>query len=101
MEEQLLDAYNRGLEAGKEHAIPSPMTVTMFKGVDEKLDTIIDHLATLNGKVAKHSEWINRYDIRIAEEIPDMQTTMEDHSRKIYAGVVLLAALQIAISFYR
>lgn len=37
---------------------------------DRGFQQVNDHLKELNGKVAKHNEWIARYDIRVAEEIP-------------------------------
>lgn len=42
----------------------------LFNGVNGRLDEMNNHLKELNGKVAKHSSWIERYDIRVAEEVP-------------------------------
>ena len=55
------------------------------------------HLKELNSKVAKHNEWINRYDIRVAEEIPKLVDEVKDNSKKIYAGIMILAVIEIGI----
>lgn len=46
-----------------------------------------EHLKTLNGKVAKHNEWINRYDIRVAEEIPKNITDVAEKFEKVDQGI--------------
>lgn len=93
------EAYHAGYEACVKHTSSSPQTLEIFNSVDEKLDTIINRLDILNGKVAKHNEWIDRYDIRIAEEVPEMKKQVEDNTKKIYAGIAVLGALQVGLSF--
>lgn len=46
--------------------------IHLLEDQNQKLDRIDQHLVNLNGKVAKHSDWINRYDIRVAEEVPKL-----------------------------
>jgi len=57
------------------------------------------HLDELNGKVAKHNEWINRYDIRVAEEIPKLSEQVSVNTKYIFAGVVLLTTINIVLKF--
>lgn len=54
----------------------------LFNGVEDRLENIKKiqdkgfgdinaHLKELNGKVAKNSGWIDRYDIRVADDLPE------------------------------
>lgn len=76
----------------------------LFNGVNGRLDEINDHLKELNGKVAKHSSWIERYDIRVGEEVPrhidetkksldNINIKMAKWSGIIFGGMVVIEFL--------
>ena len=57
--------------------LPISIASELLTKTDNLLGGIIevrDHLKILNGQVAKHNEWIARYDIRVADEFPKLQT---------------------------
>lgn len=66
--EELLNKILRGVE----------------RNADEQAKTV-KHLATLNSKVEKNSGWINRYDIRVAEDFPDVQSKVSKINVKLAA----------------
>lgn len=63
-----------------------------------KLNKIDNHLENLNSKVAKNAEWIGRYDIRIAEEIPSIQKKVDSMNIKLAIGTGIIIAAQFFIS---
>ena len=61
----------------------------------DNLTDIKEHLKTLNGQVAKHSDWVNRYDIRVANEIPEQAKKISDINKKIFVFTGVLAGINI------
>ena len=57
------------------------------------------HLDKINGSVAKHNEWINRYDIRVAEEVPETKKKVDRINVKL-ATVGTLVTVAMTIVYY-
>lgn len=71
------------------------------KDFGEKLTDINNHLSNLNSKVARNSEWIGRYDIRIAEEIPAIQKQVASMNIKLAVGTGIIIAAQFFFSMIK
>jgi len=52
------------------HDTPSTQTLEFMSKMTEFMTRIDTRLSQINGQLNKHNEWIARYDIRVAEEIP-------------------------------
>ena len=75
----------------------SEQILHLLEDIKNDVACIEEHLEKLNGQAAKHSEWINRYDLRVAEEIPALQRANARNSRYIYIGIGAVTVVQIVI----
>jgi len=87
------------------HPTTAPQTLSMIEDlktmIKDGFQKITDRQDQANHSTAKHNEWINRYDIRVADEIPQVVKQVGDNTKKVYAGIVLLAGLQVVLSFLK
>ena len=74
----------------------------ILRGVERNAETsarLEKHQKVMNGAVAKHGEWINRYDIRVAEDVPDIQKKLGNMNIKL-ASVGGSVTVLIAIVYF-
>ncbi len=78
--------------------ILNKILIGVEKNADEQKRTA-DHLKDLNGQVGKHNEWINRYDIRVSEDIPDNTRKVAKINVKL-AGVAATVSIVLTLVYF-
>jgi hypothetical protein len=104
--------YMNALQEAQKHMKSAPETIERFNDIEKKMisiegkiDTLLlfqekidNHLEKLNGKVAKHNDWINLNHKTVTEDVPKLNKQVADNSKKIYAGIVILGLIQFLIN---
>lgn len=71
----------------------------------EKLDNILgalnknnNHLQQLNSKVAKHNEWINRYDESVKRLIEDRESKFKKYGDAVWKIAITIVMIVLGIN---
>ncbi len=58
-----------------------------------------EHSRVLNGNVAKHSSWIDRYDIRVSKDFETLQETVRSNDKRIYGFGLVFTVLNVCLAY--
>ena len=94
--------YNKGFEAGKNHQTPSPLTLEMFKRMEEKMDKLENKINEIALSIAALPEkLLDKCDARYApKEVGDIINGLQLWLFRSGITIIILMAGIIAILIY-